>query len=52
MLHVVEARADIHERLEHRMGRDVLDPLAVDIDLPAVADRVAVLCPRADHGPS
>ncbi len=52
MLHVIKARADIHERLEHGMGRDVLDPLAADIDLPAVADRIAVLCPRADHGPS
>jgi hypothetical protein len=30
---------------EHGMGRDVLDPLAADVGLPAVADLIAVPCP-------
>ena len=49
-LHVVDARADVDERLEHGMGRDVLHPLAVDVDLAAVADRLEILRARADHG--
>jgi len=36
MLQVVDASADIDERLERRMRGDVLDPLAVDVDGAAV----------------
>ncbi len=38
-LHVVDARAHIDQRLEHGVGRHVLHPLAVDIDLTPLADR-------------
>ena len=47
--HVVDAGAGVDQRLEHRVLGDVLDPLAVDPDVAAVADRVAVLVPGADH---
>ena len=30
---------------DHGMGGDVLDPLAADVGLPAVADLIAVPCP-------
>ena len=46
---VVDARAHVDDRLERGMGRDVVDPLAVDPDLPPVADRLAVLLARPDH---
>ncbi len=49
VLHVIDARPDIDEGPEHRMRGDVLDPLAIDPNLAAVADRVPVLLSRADH---
>src|SRR5947209_8711182 len=39
----------IYEGPEHRMRGHVLDALAIDPDLAAVADRVPVLLSRADH---
>ncbi len=50
VLHVVDAGADVDQRLELRMLRHVLHALAADIDLAAVADRVAVLVSGPDHG--
>ena len=50
VLHVVDAGADVDQRLEHRMAGDVLDALAVDVDLAAVANGVQVLLAGADHG--
>ena len=49
VLHVVHARADVDDRLERGMGGDVLDPLAVDPHLAAVADALAVLRSGSDH---
>ena len=49
MLHVVDAGPNIDQRLEHRVAGDVLHPLAVDPDLAAVTDRVAVLFACPDH---
>ena len=49
MLHVVDARPDIDERLEHRMNRDVVDALAGDVNFASVADGIAVLGAGADH---
>ena len=49
--HVVDAGADVDDRLEGRVGRHVLDPLAVDPHGAPVADRVAVFVPRPDHAP-
>ena len=47
--HVVDARPDVHDRLERRMGGHVLDALSVDPDLSSVADRFAVLVAGAYH---
>ena len=52
MLHVVDPRSDIDQRLKHRMRGNVLDALAVDVDLAAIANGIAVFAPRPDHGRS
>ncbi len=49
MGHVVDAGADVDQRLEHRMRGHIGDLLAIHIDEPAIADRVNVLCAGADH---
>jgi hypothetical protein len=49
VLHVVDAGADIDQRLEHRMRGHILDLLAVDVDGAAVADAVEILLAGADH---
>ncbi len=49
VLHVVDAGADVDQRLEHRMGRHVGDAFAVDIDLAAVAERIAILGAGTNH---
>ena len=49
VLHVVDSRADVHERLEHRVGSDVLDPDTVHVDLAAVPQRRAILLAGSDH---
>jgi hypothetical protein len=50
--HVVDACADIDERLEHVVRGDVGHPLAVDPYAPAVADGIAVLLAGPDHAAS
>ena len=47
--HVVDAGADIDDRLEHGVTRHVRDALAIHPDFAAIADRLAVLIPGADH---
>jgi hypothetical protein len=37
--HVVDAGTEINERLELRMRSTVIHTLAVDVDIPVVADR-------------
>ena len=49
VLHVVDAGADIDQRLDHRMGRHILDLFAVDINVAAVAQGLAVLLAGSDH---
>ena len=49
MLHVIDAGSHIDQRPEHRMRGYVFDALAVDPDLAAIADRIAVLFSRAYH---
>ena len=50
VLHVVDARTDIDQGLEHRVGGDVFHPLAIDVDLAAVANGIAILSSGTDHG--
>ena len=38
MLHIVDARTDIDQRLQHRIRGDVLDALAVDVHFAAIAN--------------
>ena len=49
VLHVVDSRTDIDQRLEHRMRGHILDALAVDVDLASVANAVAILLAGTDH---
>ncbi len=49
MLHVVDLGADIDQRLEAGMDRHILDALAIDMDLAAVAQRVPILPAGPDH---
>ena len=46
---VVDPRSHVDDRLERRVGGDVLDRLAVDPDLAAVAERLAELLAGPDH---
>ena len=50
VLHVVDARPDIDQRLEHRMAGHILDALAVDVHLAAVANGIQILLAGSDHG--
>ena len=52
VLHVVDAGPNVDDGLEHRMGSDVGDALALDEDGAAVAERFAVLFPGPDHAGS
>jgi hypothetical protein len=52
VLHVVNPGADVDQRLELRMRGDILDLLAIDMDIASVADRVLVLFAGSDHGRS
>ncbi len=52
VLHVVDPGANVDERLHHRMPRDILDSLPVDIHFAGVANRVPILLAGADHGKS
>jgi hypothetical protein len=47
MRHVVDAGADIDDRLEHRMAGDILHALAIDPDRPPVPDRFPVFLARS-----
>ena len=47
--HVINARPDVHQRFEHGMRGDILNTFAVDKNLAAVSDRVAILLPGSDH---
>jgi len=49
MLQVVDAGADIDQRLERRMDGDILDLLAVHIDRAAVANGGFILFARSYH---
>ncbi len=49
MLHVIYTGPHVDHRLEHRMPREILDPLAVDIHLARVADRVQILLAGSNH---
>src|SRR5690606_7277193 len=49
VLHVVDAGADVDERLEHGMRGHILHALAIDPYLPSVADRLLVLLACSDH---
>jgi hypothetical protein len=49
VLHVVNARPDIDDRLEAGMGGDILHAFTIDEHFAAVAERVAVLGAGADH---
>src|SRR5262249_43205536 len=47
--HVVHAGLAVDDRLEGRMDRDVLHPLAVDPDFATVAQAGAILVSGSDH---
>ena len=49
VLHVIDTGANIDQRLEHRMRRDIVHTLATNIDLAAISDGILILCTRADH---
>ena len=46
---VVDARADVDERVEARMARHVFHALAIDVDDAAISYRTFVLPARSDH---
>ncbi len=48
-LEVVDAGDRLRRGAERRMGGDVVDPLAADIDHAAVAQRFQMLLARAQH---
>ena len=49
-LEVVDAGDGLRRRAKRRMGGDIVDPLAADIDHAAVAQRFQMLLARAQHG--
>jgi hypothetical protein len=52
MQRVVEPRDHPRGVAERRMGRDILDALAVDVDLAPVAQAVEILLPRERTRPA
>ena len=49
MLHIVDTRTDVDERLEHGVGGNVAYPLTIDVDLATIANGIAILGPGTDH---
>jgi hypothetical protein len=50
VLHVVDPRADIDERFQHRVARHIFHALAIDVHLAVVADGIEVLLAGSNHG--
>jgi hypothetical protein len=50
--HVIDARSDIDQRLEHRVGRHVRDALPIHPDFATVADRLPIFVTGSNHAHS